>query len=121
MCHYRIIPESPRWFLSIGDELNARRSIINIAKINNKYLPEDFTLKSVVKDSVSAGVTDLLNHGVLFKRTLILMSCWFSVCMVYYGLSLGVGNLSNNLYVSFSFSGIVEIPSYLLAYVLLEK
>lgn len=43
------------------------------------------------------------------------------ICMVYYGLSLGVGSLSNNEYISLSLSGIVEIPSYLMAYVMLDR
>lgn len=109
--------------MSIGDELKARQVILSIAKANKTSLPQDFKLKQVLKDSTdsTAGIMDLLNHGVMFKRTIILMNCWFAVCMVYYGLSLGVGNLSNNIYISLSLSGIVEIPSYLLAFVLLER
>ncbi len=45
----------------------------------------------------------------------------FTVCMVYYGLSLGVGSLSSNLYLAFTLSGLVEIPSNLLTLVALEK
>ena len=41
--------------------------------------------------------------------------------MVYYGLSLGVGNLSDNIYISFSLSGLVEIPSYLLTYLIMDR
>ena len=41
--------------------------------------------------------------------------------MVYYGLSLGVGNLSDNIYISLSLSGLVEIPSNLLTYFIMDR
>ena len=45
----------------------------------------------------------------------------FTVCMVYYGLSLGVGGLSSSLYIGFALSGIVEIPSNFFSFFTLEK
>ena len=41
--------------------------------------------------------------------------------MMYFALSLGVGALSSNLYVSFSLSGLVEIPSIIAAYWVVER
>ena len=117
----RSIPESPRWLLTMQEEVKARQIIREIARTNKKSLPSDFSLKYTSSGQVSPGFFDLMSHRVLFRRTLIMAFIWFTVCMVYYALSLGVGNLSSNLYISFSLSGIVEIPSYLVAYVTLEK
>ena len=104
------------------EEVKARRILIEIARINKKTLPSDFSLKCASSgDQSSAGLIALIRHRVLFRRTLIMAFIWFTVCMVYYGLSLGVGSLSSNLYISFSLSGLVEIPSNLVAYVILDK
>ena len=119
----RSIPESPRWLLTIQEEVKARRILIEIARTNKKTLPSDFSLKcaSSSGDQPSAGLIALFRHRVLCRRTLIMAFIWFTVCMVYYGLSLGVGSLSSNLYISFSLSGLVEVPSNLVAYVILDK
>lgn len=45
----------------------------------------------------------------------------FANCMLYYGLTLNVGNLGGDRYVGFALMGLVEIPSFLLANFLLER
>ena len=44
----------------------------------------------------------------------------FTVCMVYYALAMRSGDLGSNRYVSFSLSGLVEIPAIFLASKLLN-
>lgn len=41
--------------------------------------------------------------------------------MVYYALSLSAGDLGGNRYLSFVLSGLIEIPSYILTIVLLNR
>ena len=41
--------------------------------------------------------------------------------MVYYGLSMNAGNLGGDRYISFSLSGLIEIPSYVVAYFLVDR
>ena len=41
--------------------------------------------------------------------------------MVYYGLSLNAGNLGGDRYISFSLSGLIEIPSAVLMYFLINR
>ena len=45
----------------------------------------------------------------------------FANCMLYYGLTLNVGNLGGDRYIGFALMGLVEIPSFLLANFLLER
>lgn len=42
-------------------------------------------------------------------------------CMVCYGLSLNAGNLGGDRYISFSLSGLIEIPSAVLMYFLINR
>merc|ERR1711988_1531999 len=37
---------------------------------------------------------------------------WISGCMGYYGISLGVGDLGDNIYATTALAALVEIPSY---------
>ena len=41
--------------------------------------------------------------------------------MVYYALAMSSGNLGSNRYVSFSLSGLVEIPSLALGYLIIDR
>ena len=61
-----------------------------------------------------------MNNEVL-RLLYNLFSSRFTNCLIYYGLSLGVGNLTSNLYIGFTLSGLVEIPSNILALITLEK
>ena len=41
--------------------------------------------------------------------------------MVYYTLAMSAGNLGGNLYVSFSLSGLADVPSAVITYLLLDR
>ena len=45
----------------------------------------------------------------------------FSASFSYYGLSLGAGSLSDNLYVSSSLMGLVELPGYVICVLMIER
>lgn len=49
------------------------------------------------------------------------MAVGFGVGVVYYGMPLGIGNLSFNLYLGVAFNGLSELPSTFLAMFLLAK
>ncbi|CAL4132128.1 unnamed protein product [Meganyctiphanes norvegica] len=66
-------------------------------------------------------VFDLLRTSNLRKRTLNLYFCWIVCTVVYYGLSLNSGNLGGNLFVTFTMTMLIEIPSYIFAYLALTR
>jgi ABC-type phosphate transport system permease subunit len=41
--------------------------------------------------------------------------------MVYYALAMSAGNLGGNRFVSFSLSGLVEVPSLVIGYLIIDK
>ena len=45
----------------------------------------------------------------------------FVNCMVYYALAMTSGNLVGNEYLGFSLSGLVEIPSLVLGYLIIDR
>jgi len=42
-------------------------------------------------------------------------------CAVYYGLTMGAGNLGGGMYVSVALSGFVEIPAYVFGIYIINK
>ena len=75
--HSRYIPESPRWLLVNGREIEAKKTLITIAKRNGRSLPADFTLKMPDNNKPSSVmIVSLLKHRVIRNRMLILMLAW---------------------------------------------
>ena len=46
--------------------------------------------------------------------TLVEMYQWFATTLVFYGLSLGVGNLGSNLFISNFINAMIDIVCYIL-------
>ena len=47
--------------------------------------------------------------------------CRFVTCMVYYAMAMSTGSMGGDRYVSFSLSGLVEIPSFVVGYFIVDK
>ena len=60
-------------------------------------------------------------YTVHFHCTPLSFSHRFVNCMVYYALAMSAGNLGGDRYISFSLSGLVEIPSLVLGYLIIDK
>ena len=46
---------------------------------------------------------------------------WFSASLIYYGLTLGAGDLGDNVYQSTAYSGFSELPGYVLTIIMMEQ
>lgn len=73
------------------------------------------------QEETEKSVFDLLRKPNMRKRCLVSFFIWPSVTMAYYGLSANSATLGGNTFVNFGLSSIVEIPSYFLAWFVLDR
>ncbi|XP_077865179.1 organic cation transporter protein-like [Saccoglossus kowalevskii] len=122
-----IIPESVRWLIQKKQYYRAEIILHKAAKCNKVNLQQnifDEEQKLEEDDSIvfrrHHTMCDLFKTPNLRCRTLNLCFNWMAVSLVYWGISLNTDELGLNPYLSFLISGAVEIPGYLLCWMLLD-
>jgi len=108
-----ILPESPRWLISQARFDEAEAVFRTASKMNGVELPAKLQFKKLVGEKTSYSIVDLVRTPRIRKRTFVLWYCWFVVCLVFYGLSLGASNLAGDPYLNFATMGLVEVPAFI--------
>ncbi|XP_054752659.1 organic cation transporter protein-like isoform X2 [Lytechinus pictus] len=120
------LPESPRWLISMGQYEKAERVIKRFAKVNKVDLPKPVFSKDFIEEqdkirkARKPNGLDLIRTPRMRLRTINLVCIWMVNSLVYHGLSLNSSNLGIDLYLAFALSAAVEIPAYILAFVIVE-
>ncbi|XP_012278718.1 carcinine transporter [Orussus abietinus] len=131
--YWWFLPESPRWLLAKGRLGEANTILENLARTNGKELPISFTqkLRQRMTMSRSKSEEERLRKGpgllALFKtpnmrlKTCLITLNWFANNMVYVGLSYYGPALGSEEHLSFLFSSLAEIPSYIACWIVMDR
>ncbi|KAK3232370.1 hypothetical protein Dsin_004251 [Dipteronia sinensis] len=126
---YLFVIESPRWLFVQGRGEEAIKVVKKISPINDETLLMKLESISGCQriESSSSTVSVFSSLKVISsrkwscQRILTLMVVAFGTGLVFYGVTLGIGNLNFDIYLSGIFNGLLDIPVVLLTYLLIEK
>ncbi|XP_037656948.1 solute carrier family 22 member 5 isoform X3 [Choloepus didactylus] len=119
------IPESPRWLISQGRFKEAEVIIHKAAKINGIVAPTIIFNPSELQDlsskkKQSHNILDLLRTRNIQMVTVMSIILWMTISVGYFGLSLDTPNLHGDIFLNCFLSAVVEVPAYVVAWVLLQ-
>ncbi|XP_004384800.1 solute carrier family 22 member 5 [Trichechus manatus latirostris] len=119
------IPESPRWLISQGRFKEAEAIIRKAARFNGIAVPSTIFDPTETQDlssqkQQSHSILDLLRTQNIRMVTVMSIILWMTISVGYFGLSLDTPNLHGDIYVNCFLSGVVEVPAYTVAWVLLQ-
>lgn len=137
--YFWIFPESIRWSMAHGKSKEVVEMLSQISLVNKKPFSEDIkdylrkmavvqciVVEKDVKhlsepdDSASSLRTVIASKTMVF-RVLNCCFCWTTHTFVYYGLSLASVLISGDKYINFILVCAIEIPGYLLSWVLVDR
>ena len=127
MLVYFFVCESPRWLFVRGRKEEAVATLKSMAPpSHSSCLTLSFSGVSYEQEACNNGnvystFKMLLEKRSAFRRLLPVMVIGFGIGLVYYGMPLGLGNLSFNLYLSVTFNALSEVPSSLFTLLLIGK
>lgn len=126
-----LVDESPRWLAVRGQHDKALIVLKRAQRLNGTTLPHEGVLRDIMWHTQQLTVTHstendnklvqcrrevgALMNKVVRTRVLILWFLYIVSTMVYYGLSMSAVSLNVDPFVYMVLSGLMEMPSYLLA------
>jgi len=115
---YPFIPESPRWLLSTGRNKEAKKIVRKLARSHNTKLDEndwDKVVSSVetqsenFEDVKKYTMLDLFRGKRIRFVSMIVAQAWFTTSVLFYGMTLNIGNFFGNPYLNGFINAGIEI------------
>uniref|UniRef100_A0A674GXU3 Major facilitator superfamily (MFS) profile domain-containing protein n=2 Tax=Taeniopygia guttata TaxID=59729 RepID=A0A674GXU3_TAEGU len=121
-----VIPESPRWLISQGRFQEAEDIIRKAAKTNGITAPDVIFDPSELQDVNSQKqqtytILDLMRTRNILTITIMSVLLWMIISVGYFGLSLDTPNLHGDVYVNCFLSAVIEVPAYIISWLLLRN
>ena len=127
------MPESATWLITRGRTDEAVAILERVAKFNNRTIGERLTTRQRFLDHTkvddvegkraitSISVLDLMKSRRMRRRMLILAVCWFILFVCYHTNTQNSSNVGTDVYTSFTFGAMMEIPATLFVYLALDR
>ncbi|XP_074554976.1 solute carrier family 22 member 7a [Halichoeres trimaculatus] len=121
------LPESARWLLANGRIEEAKKYLVQCAKVNgkNEYTSklDSETLAKVTVSEVAEkthSYLDLVRTPQLRKITLCSGLFWFAVAFLYYGISFRISGFGVSIYLTQFIYGAIEAPAKIFTFFVLN-
>ncbi|XP_024006934.1 organic cation/carnitine transporter 5 isoform X2 [Eutrema salsugineum] len=116
--------ESPRWLHVQGKNEEAIEVLKRISTANRGYLESVSSRlppKEILEQAPSSSIKDLFIRKWAFRRIVVVMTIMLGLGMMYYGVPLAVRDIKVNIYLSEALNAMVELPTFVITPILLEK
>ncbi|CAB4063732.1 SLC22A4_5 [Lepeophtheirus salmonis] len=120
--YYWTTPESRRWLLSKGRCEEATSIMEKVIKSNGHNIEYKVLLekmKSISKSNENASASynywDLFKFPSLRIKIFVLSILWTTISAIYYVILLDQQELSDNIYIGFLITAVVQIPGYVIS------
>ena len=114
------LPESPRWQMVNGKQLEAEITLKRIAKFNGNPLPA-ILLKPNISNKKKYTYFHLFQNRKASMVTIILALIWATEGLSFFTIAFESSNLGGDMYQAFAFSTLAEIPSKFAAYFICNR
>ncbi|XP_027874417.1 solute carrier family 22 member 7a [Xiphophorus couchianus] len=121
------LPESARWLLANGRTEEAKKYLVQCAKMNRTdqrttKLDIEVLRKVTVTEVAEKNHTylDLIRTPELRKITLLSGLSWFAVSFLYYGISFKISGFGVSIYLTHFIYAAIEVPAKILTFFILD-
>ncbi|XP_063826797.1 organic cation transporter-like protein [Ostrinia nubilalis] len=117
--YYWLIPESPRWLITVGKKKEAVVVLTNIAKRNNRpvenieAIVDQIEAESIPKDPQqrTGSYADLFKTPKIRMYSILTPLVWTSCTLIYTGINQYIGRLQGNIYLNVLLSAAALTPA----------
>ncbi|XP_049872508.1 organic cation transporter protein-like isoform X2 [Pectinophora gossypiella] len=117
---YWILPESPRWLITVGRKKEAIELLTYVAKKNNRNTDNiDIIVHEIEQQSMCertqrrGSYLDLFKTPKLRMYTTINALMWMCCAHAYFGVNQYIGRLQGNIYLNVLLSAVSHVPNLL--------